>query len=109
MLAVPSHDRRQVRCRRQDRRAPVYAVRAHSTLVPVAWSRPAKPRFNRTLHFEPGPDEPGSTGAVGAGAIQRDAQQHPSLTLHRGAVVVPVLVLAGDAPAIVDQAVQRVG
>ena len=50
------------------------------------------------MHFESGPDEPGLTGAVGAGALQRDAQQHPSLTLHRGAVVEVSVLRMMSAP-----------
>ncbi len=55
------------------------------------------------------PDGPGLTlpGDVRAGLGDGDAQHDPLLGLHRRPVFVPVGMLAGDPPVVVDQGVHR--
>src|SRR6476661_5247412 len=55
--------------------------------------------------------QPGGEATRGhrAPAVRGDAQQALALAVHRGAVVVPVRVLAGDGAVVVDEGLQRLG
>ena len=50
-----------------------------------------------------------STGAVRAGALERDRARSPLVAFHGGAVVVPVGMLAAQRAVVVDQRLHRVG
>src|SRR6266516_2821036 len=50
-----------------------------------------------------------SAADVGTGPGEVDAQDDPALALHRRPVVVPVGVLAGDPPVVVDEEFHRIG
>src|SRR5262247_277737 len=51
----------------------------------------------------------GSAADVGTGPGEVDPQDDPAVAYHRRPVVVPVGVLAGDPPVVVDEDVHRVG
>src|SRR5262245_57909584 len=55
------------------------------------------------------PVRTGSATDVGTGPGEVDPQNDPAIAFHRRPVVVPVGVLAGDPPVVVDEDVHRVG
>src|SRR6266542_6852151 len=58
--------------------------------------------LRRQCPAQPPSAAPASAGPVRPGRGHLDADQHAPLTLHRCPVVVPVRMLAGDAPVVVD-------
>src|SRR5690348_6956211 len=76
--------------------------------APSMSSRTARPSTRRGIESIVGARPVRRSAAVvrpGAGDV--DTQQDPAFTLHRGAVVVPVVVLAGHPPVVVDEPVHR--
>ena len=50
-----------------------------------------------------------SAAGVGTGPGEVDAQDDPPLALHRRPVVVPVGVLTGDPPVVIDEDLHSIG